>query len=81
VVAEGGGSGRWVSERTAAKWVARFKTEGEAGLLDRSSAPKRIPRRTPADRVESIKALRRLRMTAAEIAEALAMPFRRCRCG
>ena|SRR5215216_792365 len=59
-----------VSERTARKWVARFKREGEAGLLDRSSAPKRIPHRTPAERVESIRALRRLRMTAAEIAEA-----------
>src|SRR4051812_31499339 len=64
-----------VSERTAAKWVARFKAEGEAGLCDRSSAPKRIPHRTPADRVESIKALRKLRMTAAEIAEALSMPL------
>jgi transposase InsO family protein len=62
-----------VSERTARKWIARFRAEGESGLLDRSSAPKQIPHRTPADRVESIKALRRLRMTAAEIAEALGM--------
>jgi transposase InsO family protein len=62
-----------VSERTASKWVARFKAEGGAGLLDRSSAPKRIPHRTPADRVELIKGLRRLRMTAAEIAEVLEM--------
>jgi transposase len=62
-----------VSERTARKWLARFKAQGTAGLLDRSSAPKRIPHRTPADRVEVIKALRRLRMTAAEIAEALGM--------
>jgi transposase InsO family protein len=62
-----------ISERTARKWIARFKAEGESGLLDRSSAPKRIPHRTPVDRVESIKALRRLRMTAAEIAEALGM--------
>jgi len=62
-----------VSERTAAKWVARFRAEGELGLSDRSSAPKRIPHRTPADRVRSIEALRRLRMTAAEIAEALGM--------
>src|SRR3954452_1323953 len=62
-----------VSERTASKWVARFRAEGESGLADRSSAPKRIPHRTPADRVESIKALRRLRMTAAEISEALGM--------
>jgi transposase len=62
-----------VSERTASKWVARFRAEGESGLADRSSAPKQIPHRTPADRIESIKALRRLRMTAAEIAEALGM--------
>jgi len=62
-----------VSERTARKWVARFRAEGEVGLLDRSSAPKRIPHRTPAERVEAIKALRRLRMTAAEISEALSM--------
>ena len=62
-----------VSERTARKWIARFRADGEAGLLDRSSAPKRIPRRTPAERVESIEALRRLRLTAAEIAQALGM--------
>jgi transposase InsO family protein len=62
-----------VSERTAFKWVARFRAEGEVGLLDRSSAPKRIPHRTPADRVESIVALRRLRLTAAEIAQTLGM--------
>jgi transposase InsO family protein len=62
-----------ISKRSAYKWIAHFKAEGDAGLADRSSAPKRIPHRTPADRVESIKALRRLRMTAAEIAEALGM--------
>jgi transposase InsO family protein len=62
-----------VSDRTAAKWLARWRAEGEVGLLDRSSAPKRIPHRTPALRVEAIVALRRLRMTAAEIAELLSM--------
>jgi transposase InsO family protein len=62
-----------VSDRTAAKWLARWRAEGAAGLLDRSSAPKRVPHRTPARRVEAIVALRRLRMTAAEIAEVLAM--------
>jgi transposase InsO family protein len=62
-----------VSERTAAKWVARWRAEGELGLLDRSSAPRRVPGRTPALRVEAIVALRRLRMTAAEIAELLSM--------
>ena len=28
-----------VSERTARKWLARYRAEGAAGLLDRSSAP------------------------------------------
>jgi transposase InsO family protein len=62
-----------VSERTAFRWLARWRAEGQAGLLDRPSAPKRIPHRTPADRVRAIESLRRLRMTAAEIAEVLSM--------
>jgi transposase InsO family protein len=62
-----------VSERTASKWLARWRAEGARGLQDRSSAPGRIPHRTPAGRVEAIVALRRVRMTAAEIAEVLAM--------
>jgi transposase InsO family protein len=64
-----------ISERTAYRWLRRFREEGEAGLFDRPSAPKRIPHQTPAERVEAIEALRRLRMTAAEIAELLAMPI------
>lgn len=64
-----------VSERTAAKWLARHRAEGQAGLSDRSSAPKRIARRTPPERVRAIELLRRLRMTAAEIAEVLRMPL------
>jgi transposase InsO family protein len=62
-----------ISERSARKWRDRWRLEGEAGLLDRSSAPKRVPSRLPADRPEAIEALRRLRMTAAEIAEVLGM--------
>jgi transposase InsO family protein len=62
-----------VSERTAAKWVRRYRAEGEAGLLDRSSAPQRVPGRADEARVEVIAALRRLRMTGAEIAECLGM--------
>src|SRR3954470_22885923 len=64
-----------VSVRCARKWVDRFKAAGEAGLLDRSSAPHRVANRTPAERVAVIMALRQLRMTAAEIAETLAMPL------
>jgi transposase InsO family protein/transposase len=62
-----------VSDRTCGKWVTRYRAEGEAGLLDRSSAPRSIPHRTPDDRVEVIAALRRLRMTGAEIACCLGM--------
>ncbi len=32
-----------VSERTACKWVGRYRAEGEAGLQDRSSAPHSVP--------------------------------------
>lgn len=63
-----------VSERRAGEWVRRFRAEGEAGLLDRSSAPKRVHNRTSEDRVQVIAALRRLRMTGPEIAEVLGMP-------
>jgi transposase InsO family protein len=62
-----------VSERTARKWLSRFQAEGEPGLVDRSSRPQRSPGRIPGERVEAIEALRRLRMTAAEIAECLSM--------
>jgi len=62
-----------VSERTCSKWVRRYRAEGEPGLHDRSSAPKSIPHRTPDELVEAIAALRRLRMTGAEIAFCLAM--------
>jgi len=64
-----------VSVRTVSKWLVRFRADGVDGLLDRSSAPERVPLRTPEERVELVAALRRLRMTAAEIAETLAMPL------
>jgi transposase InsO family protein len=62
-----------VSERTARKWVGRYRCEGEAGLVDRSSAPKSVPARTPEDRRQVIAALRRIRFTGPEIAELLGM--------
>jgi transposase InsO family protein len=62
-----------ISERSARKWLGRWRAEGDAGLSDRSSAPKRIPHRTPEAVVKTIAALRRLRMTAAEIAEVLGL--------
>jgi transposase InsO family protein len=62
-----------VSGRTCRKWVDRYVGEGEAGLVDRSSAPRSIPHRTPDELVEVVVALRRLRMTGAEIAFCLGM--------
>jgi transposase InsO family protein len=62
-----------LSERRAAAWLKRFREEGVAGLEDRSSAPRRIPHRTSPERERAIIALRELRFTAAEIAEALGM--------
>ena len=58
------------SVRTAAKWIARFRA-GDQVLLDRSSRPLHSPRRLPQQRLVAIERLRRLRMTAAEIAEVL----------
>jgi transposase InsO family protein len=62
-----------VSDRTARKWLGRYRLEGPTGLLDRSSAPNRVANRTDERRVQTIAALRRLRMTGAEIAEVLGM--------
>jgi transposase InsO family protein len=62
-----------VSVRTAGKWARRYRAQGEAGLLDRSSAPATVHNATPPDRVEAIAALRRLRLTGPEIAETLEM--------
>src|SRR4051794_32096681 len=62
-----------VSVRCARKWVGRYRLEGEQGLLDRSSVPRRVANRTAEDRIAVIVKLRRLRFTAAEIAETLGM--------
>jgi transposase len=60
--------------RTAFKWLARYRA-GDRELLDRSSRPLRSPSRLPRQRVEAIERLRRVRMTAAEIAEVLGLPL------
>jgi transposase InsO family protein len=62
------------SGRTCSKWAGRYQAEGEAGLRDRSSAPRSVPNRTPADRVEAIVLLRGLRFSGPQIAELLDMP-------
>lgn len=63
-----------VSERTAYKWLARFRDLGLDGLQDRSSAPRRVARRTKRYRIRQVLRLRRRRHTAWEIAERLDLP-------
>jgi transposase InsO family protein len=63
-----------VSVRCARRWVGRYR-DGDRALFDRSSAPRRVANRTDSARVAVIAKLRRLRMTAAEIAETLEMPL------
>jgi transposase InsO family protein len=62
-----------VSERTARKWMARFRAEGMAGLADRSSRPRRSPRQIPPAQIAVVLALRRLRMPGFQIARQSAL--------
>ena len=48
-----------VSRQCAHRWVARFRVEGEAGLVDRSSRPHHCPRRTPIEVEQRVLQLRR----------------------
>jgi transposase InsO family protein len=56
-----------VCPRTVQKWVKRFRTEGVAGLQDRSSRPHRLRHPTPPETIARIEALRRQRWTGAQI--------------
>ena len=47
-----------VSVPTARKWAARFRAEGPAGMVDRSSRPKTCPHRTPEPVLRQIVRLR-----------------------
>jgi transposase InsO family protein len=64
-----------ISERTARKWLARWRAEGPAGLVDRSSAPKVVANKTDPQTVQAICALRRLRSSGPELAELLGLPL------
>ena len=64
-----------VSPPTARKWAARFRAEGPAGMIDRSSRPRSMPARTPPAVVRRIvKARWRRRLGPAQIAGELGMP-------
>ncbi len=64
-----------VSPRTAKKWADRYRTEGVAGMVDRSSRPHHSPTRTPQHVVKAIVRLRwRHRLGPVQIAGILGMP-------
>ncbi len=60
-----------VSDRTAAKWVRRYRQFGPAGLGDLSSKPHRSPRQTPSTLWEKVLQLRRQRRNGWQIAQEL----------
>lgn len=60
-----------ISCRTVAKWLARYRAEGEAGLLHRSSRPHRMPGATSADIAGQVIAARRQRLCGKQIAAML----------
>ncbi len=57
-----------VSAKIVARWVERYKAEGRAGMVDRSSRPSHMPQATAASIAERIVALRRQRWTGKHIA-------------
>jgi len=57
-----------VSRRTGYKWLARFRAEGLAGLVDRSSRPRRCPRALSPAEADRLHALRRQRWALWRIA-------------
>ena len=62
-----------IDRKTVRKWARRKREEGDAGLQDRSSRPKRSPSRTPDDWRWAVESLRRLRFTQERIAQVLGL--------
>jgi len=65
------GEAAGVCPRTVRKWVSRYRSEGLAGLRDRSSRPYRLHRPTPQAVVTEVGRLRRQRYTGQQIAAQL----------
>ncbi len=72
-----------VSPATVYKWLRRFRMEGEAGLMDRSSRPHRLRTTETPEQTAQIEALRRQRQPfwriAAQTGTSTATVARRCR--
>ena len=63
-----------VDGRTVRKWRDRYRLEGRAGLVDRSSRPLSCPSRLDATAEAEIEALRRQRLSGPAIARRLGWP-------
>ena len=66
-----------ISRQCAHRWLRRFDAEGDGGLADRSSRPRRCPRRTPALVEEQVLVARaELRVGPDGLADAVGVPAR-----
>jgi transposase InsO family protein len=66
-----------ISRQCAHRWVNRYRTEGPAGLRDRSSRPRSSPTQTSPDKVAAVLAARaQLRTGPMRIAAATGVPAR-----
>jgi len=68
-------TGMGISVRTAKKWLARYRTEGVAGLENRSSRPHRSPRALSPARRRQLVRLRQQRCSSLVIARQLRLPL------
>lgn len=63
-----------VSRATVYKWLRRYRTEGVAGLRDRTSRPHRLARALPESRVaEVLSERKRLRLGPAQLGPRLGL--------
>lgn len=77
-----------VSERTAYKWLARYRGGGTAALHNARPVPRRLRHRLPQSQIALIESLRRQRLSGPAIAGRLGLPrstvgaiLRRCGLG
>ena len=64
-----------VSRQTVYKWLRRWRGEGRPGLQDRSSRPRRCPRRLARLQRRQVERLRRRRWSSVWIARELRLPL------
>lgn len=63
-----------ISSRTARKWLARYRLEGDMGLFDRSGRPHRVRKALTNEQCQIALSLRRERRTIRAVADHLKAP-------